>query len=117
MKLAIVGSRTFKNYKLVCTEIDKLTKFGLCSINKIISGGAVGADSLGEKYANEHNIMTMIFKPDWKKYGKAAGFIRNEDIIKNCDFVLAFWCNNSKGTEHSIKLAKQYNKGLKVIDC
>lgn len=109
MKLAIIGSRTFNDYGVLKKECDNLI------IEEIISGGAKGADSLGEKYAIENNIKFTIFKPDWKKYGKRAGFLRNIDIINSSDSVLAFWDGNSKGTQHSINLAHKHNKPVTII--
>jgi hypothetical protein len=112
MKIAIIGSRTFDNYSLL-QETLKLYK---SKITLIVSGAAKGADSLGEKWALENNIKTLIFPANWNKYGKRAGFIRNEDIIKNCDCVIAFWDNKSKGTAHSISLCEKYNIPYKIIN-
>ena len=91
MKIAVIGSRSFNDYKLMCDTLNAL------KIDLIISGSAKGADSLGERYANENNIETLIFKPDWEKHGKAAGMIRNTDIVDNAEFIVAFWDEISKG--------------------
>ncbi len=109
MKIAVVGSRTFDNYELLCLELDKL------EVTEIISGGAAGADSLGEKYAVECEIPIKIFKPDWNRYGKKAGMIRNSDIVDNCDILIAFWNGHSNGTKDSINKAKIVNKHYKTI--
>ena len=79
-----------------------------------MSGGAKGADSLAEKYALENNIETEIFYPDWDKDGKAAGFIRNNQIIKNSNIVFAF-TNGSNGTQNSINIAKKLNIITNII--
>ena len=63
MKLAIVGSREFGNYDLVCAEIEKLKKNGQ-KIELIVSGGAKGADTLAKKYAALNRIPFMEFCPD-----------------------------------------------------
>ena len=108
IKLAIVGSRTFNNYQKFIEVLNIIkSKY---NINTIISGGASGADQLGELYADRFKIKKMIFPADWKKYGKKAGFLRNVDIIKNCDICLAFWDGQSHGTKHDIDLCVQYNK-------
>ena len=112
MKIAIIGSRTFNDYELVCKTIKELK---LETMTYMVSGGAKGADSLGEQYAKEHNIPCKIFKPDWNTYGKSAGFVRNKDIINACDIVVAFWDGKTKGTEHSIMLAKRSNKIVHII--
>lgn len=111
LKLAIIGSRTFDNYELLYKELEKYKE----RINLVVSGGAKGADYLGEVWARENNIKTLIFYPDWDKFGKRAGFIRNEDIIKNCDCCLAFWDGVSNGTKHSLSLCEEYNKPYKII--
>jgi hypothetical protein len=113
MKLAVIGSRSFRDYSLLKEKLDQIN--AETPIKKIISGGAVGADKLGEFYAEENNLKTKIFIPDWKKYGRGAGIIRNEDIIKNSDKVIAFWDGKSKGTLSSIKLAEKYNKSLIIV--
>jgi len=108
MKLAIVGSRTFTDYELLEEII--LANYDIGSIEQIISGGAGGADTLAEKFSDKYKIPKLIFKPDWKLYGKKAGLIRNDLIIGNADEVIAFWDGISKGTQYSINFAKKNNK-------
>lgn len=112
MTIAIIGSRTFDNYLLMKKVIKEY--FSVSSITKIVSGGAIGADTLGEKFADEFNIPKIIYIPDWARYGKQAGFIRNELIVKAADFIFCFWDNKSNGTRHSIELCKKLNKGYLV---
>ena len=112
MKLAIIGSRTFNDYELLCDHLEE----HLNTTTMVVSGAARGADSLGEKWAINNDIETLIFPADWDKYGKRAGYIRNEDIIKNCDFCIALWDGISKGTMHSVSLCKKYNKPYKIIN-
>ena len=114
MKIGIVGSRGFEDYESLCRELVFFNKF-YGPIMQIVSGGAAGADSLGAKFALEHNIELVFYKPDWKKYGKAAGMIRNTYIVKNSDFVFAFWDGKSKGTKDSIEKSKKLNIPIKVI--
>jgi len=111
MKLAIIGSRTFDDYNLLQETLEQYK----AKITLVVSGAAKGADLLGENWANSNNIKTLIFPANWEKYGKRAGFIRNEDIIKNCDCVIAFWDGKSKGTAHSISLCEKYDKPYKIV--
>ena len=111
MRIGVIGSRGFNNYDLVCDELNPL----LNDIELIVSGGAKGADTLGERWANENNIRTLIFKPDWNKWGKRAGFIRNTDIIANSDYVIAFWDGVSPGTLSSIKLSEKSGTKIKIV--
>ena len=110
--LAIVGSRTFNDYNMLCDFIED--NYDIEKITHIISGGAKGADSLGERFAKEHGKEIIIFKPDWEKYGKKAGFIRNEDIIKECNSCVAFWDGKSHGTKNDIELCQKNKKDYKI---
>ena len=131
IRIAIVGSRDFEDYELVSQEVstyicnninafvhnDKIyVKNGTRDETLIISGGAKGADTLAERFAKDNNFNIKIFKPDWELYGKRAGFIRNSKIVDNCDVLFAFQINNSKGTQHSINLAKEKNKEVFVFN-
>ncbi len=113
MKLAIVGSRTFDDYHFFQQSICK--KFIIPYIDCIVSGGAKGTDTLAEKFAHAHEIPTMIFLPEWDKYKRLAGYIRNEKIIKYADEVIAFWDGKSRGTKSSIDLAKKECKPMYII--
>lgn len=107
--LAVVGSRGFTDYDLLKSTLDKF------DIHMIVSGGARGADKLAERYACERNKPLLVIHPEWKRFGRRAGFIRNEAIILRSTHVIAFWDGKSRGTEHSIHLANEYGKPLKVI--
>ncbi len=116
MKLAIIGSRSFNDYPLLNRRLDKLRDdYGDLDLDAIISGGAEGADSLGARFAHQNNIKLVEFLPDWQQWGKSAGFVRNKQIITNCDEVLAFWDGVSKGTAHSLKLARDMKKPTTII--
>lgn len=114
MRVAIVGSRGFNDYKKLKSVLDKFHKDNL--IDLVVSGGARGADYFGERWAINNKIPIRIFKPEWDKYGKSAGYRRNVDIVTESDFVIAFWDGKSKGTAHSIDIAKQQNKECLIIE-
>jgi hypothetical protein len=109
MKIAVVGSRTFNDYSRIKAVLDGF------NISTIVSGGAKGADSLGERYANEKGLDKLIFLPDWDTHGKAAGFIRNTDIIENADMVVACWDGESRGTKDSMTKAHRLRKDLLIL--
>ena len=72
--------------------------------------------SLGEKYAIENGIETLIYKPDWAKYKRGAGVVRNKQIVEAFDLIIAFWDGKSKGTKNSINTAKKMDKEVRIID-
>jgi len=110
MKIAVIGSRGFNDYNLIEQTLNKVE-----SISKIISGGANGADTLAEQYANKNNIEILIFKPDYKKYNRGAPLKRNLQIIDSADIIFAFWDGESKGTLHAINYARKSGKEVNII--
>lgn len=109
MKIIIAGSRDFNDYE----TLKKVCDFMLSRQDEveIVSGTARGADQLGERYARERGYSIKQFPADWSK-GKSAGYLRNEDMAKYGDALIAFWDGKSNGTNHMINLAKKH--GLKV---
>lgn len=110
MKIAVVGSRDFKPLSLVESFIQ-----GLPDDSIIISGGARGVDSIAERAAKNRGLQTIIYPAQWDKYGKAAGMMRNTDIIKDSDIVVAFWDGKSRGTQDSIIKACKYRKYVYLV--
>ena len=112
MKVIIAGSRNFSNFLLLSKVCDNaLIKQREI---EIVSGTANGADKLGERYANIHNYKIKKFPANWDKYGKSAGYRRNEEMANYADALIAFWDGKSVGTKHMIEMAKKYNLKLKV---
>ena len=113
MRLAVIGSRDFKDFDLLVKSIEEFCAEDPPTL--IVSGGAKGADSLAERYAGERGIETQIFLPDWQKFGRSAGFRRNQDIVDSSDVCIAFWDGSSKGTLSSIEMAKKREIPLKIV--
>lgn len=121
--LLIVGSRSITDYRLVRDKIDKLIapirdKYRFI----VVSGGARGVDSLAKDYARENGMEFHEMPADFDRYGKRAGYIRNEEMHRfisgykhrGC---VAFWSGKpeSKGTLHSIELASKYNNPIRFV--
>lgn len=116
MKLAIIGSRHFEDNVFFDTQLKLFCQKYNEQPTVIISGGAKGADTLAEYYAKEHNCELIVFKPDYKRYGRGAAFVRNRLIVDNADRVLAFWDGKSTGTQYTIEYAKKQHKVVDIID-
>ena len=107
MKLLIVGSRSIKDFDLT-PHIPNETSL-------IISGGAIGVDTLAEKYADNHSISKIIIKPQYNIYGRGAPIKRNEEMVDMADEILVIWDGVSRGTDYTVKYAKKKNKSIKII--
>lgn len=112
-KVIIAGCRDFNDYAILKDKCEFYLQNKMRTHNVIVvSGHASGADSLGEKFAQEHNLQCELHPADWERHGKAAGPIRNKEMADVSDALIAFWDGNSRGTKSMIDLAQR--KGLQV---
>jgi len=127
MKVAIIGSRDFTDYKLLEDTLDMMN----LNPTFIISGGARGADTLAMEYANKRGIPTKVYEAHWNdlnarplkiktnsvgvKYNALAGFNRNKLIVNDADVIIAFWDGQSPGTKNSVEYADKKGKRVHII--
>ncbi len=114
-RIVIAGCRNYTNY----TEAEKFIDTCISNIRNendiiIFSGGAQGADYIGEIYAKRNGFKIEYFYADWDKYGKAAGPMRNKKMAQKCDYVICFWDNKSRGTKSMIEYARFYKKPMRI---
>jgi putative intracellular protease/amidase len=114
MILGIMGSRGILDKEFVYKFLDQYAK--LNTISEVVSGKAIGPDSLGENWALERGYKFTGFPPlkeDLEKYGKGAFFIRNCRMADYVDKAVIFWDGISNGTNHMIgelqKRDKEYS--------
>lgn len=112
-KVIIAGGRDYTNFQQLTLTMDALLKYK--ADVTIISGGARGADSLGERYAKLRGYACIVIKPDWDKYGKRAGYLRNDDMLGVASAAVCFWNGISRGTSHMINITTRSGKPLRVI--
>ena len=111
-RVIVAGSRTFSDYGFLSEKLNKV--FEKHKPTSIVCGEARGADTLGRKYAEEHGIQVDSFPADWNRFGKQAGYIRNEEMACEADALVAFQVNNSLGTQHMIDTARKHGLQVRV---
>ncbi len=104
--LIIAGGRDFNDYPLLERTVDQFLKDVRDEIT-IFCGKASGADSLGERYALARGYAVQYFPALWKKFGRAAGPVRNQEMVDRADALVAFWDGKSRGTAHIIGAARR----------
>ena len=111
MRIACIGSRSLdaRHYSFVMGIVEN---FPIGTI--VVSGGAVGTNTLFESAAKMCGLKVEIYFPDYDVFGGKAPLIRNEHIIKNCDRVIAIWDLKSTGTIHALKIAKSLKKPITI---
>lgn len=110
MRIIVAGSRDV-------TESEVRAALHACPwigfVSAVVSGTARGADTFGERWAQENNIEITRFPADWDKHGRRAGPIRNEVMAKNAEGLVAVWDGKSRGTHSMIDLAAKH--GLRIM--
>lgn len=111
MKVLICGSRNLvPSYSLLDKLIKELEETMELKVTEIIEGGASGVDIRAGEYARLRGYKLTEMKADWNKYGRAAGPIRNSEMVKLCDSAIAIWDGESRGTLDSITKLEKSNK-------
>lgn len=117
MKYAIVGSRNYSDYLAIVKVLESFDIFN--PKHHIVTGCANGVDKIARIVAwvkfFENGTEKRFFYADWKKFGNAAGPMRNEKIIDQCDQVIAFWSGKSPGTKSSINIAYKQKKPVHIF--
>lgn len=111
MKLIIAGSRTFTD----AAFMEELLDAFILDVSEVVCGKCRGADTLGEQWAILHNIPVKAFPADWNRYGKSAGFRRNEQMAEYADTLAAFWDGKSRGTQHMIRIMRDLKKPVYIL--
>ena len=116
-RVIIAGSRSFNDYELLREQCLSILQEKMRTHRVIIvSGHARGADSLGERFANEFRLPFELHPAKWRLLGKAAGMVRNAEMAKCSDALIAFWDGESRGTRHMISFARKIGLNLSVIN-
>ena len=110
-KVLVCGGREFDDWCSHKRKLDQIhEEFG---IGQIIEGGAIGADFLARVWAKAHNVDFVEYQADWKTHGRAAGPIRNQQMLEEGkpDLVVAF--PGGRGTADMVR--KAHDAGVRTI--
>lgn len=119
-RVIIAGSRKFDDYETLRDKCDHILSRKMadpdCEII-VVSGGATGADTLGERYAAERGLQVERHPADWERYGRSAGPRRNTEMAAIADALIAFPKSGEAniGTMNMIEQAKSRRLLVRVI--
>ena len=102
MRIVVSGSRTITDVKTV----ESILQPYISTKDEIVVGDARGVDAIAADLAYRYFNTVEVFKPDWNKWGKAAGPKRNEQMLNtDPDMLVVIWDGKSRGTKHTIDTA------------
>lgn len=114
INVIIAGGRDFTDYPKLKESCDAILSDIKDDIT-IISGDARGADKFGILYASDKGYPVQHFPADWNTHGKKAGILRNVEMSKIGDILIAFYDGSSNGTGHMIRVSRQRRLQVYVI--
>lgn len=124
MRILVCGSRGWTDRHRVLNELLELhneavlkgAELPLSEVT-VIDGGAKGADQIAYEAAIALGMKSERYPADWNRYGKRAGYVRNQQMLDEGkpDTVLAFWDGKSRGTAMMIELSNKAKVPVKVI--
>jgi len=87
---------------------------------EIVCGGALGADTVGKRWAEGNGVPVKFFIPQWKRpdgtTNMAAGHERNRDMGDYSDRLIDFWDGVSPGSKGMIDYGKRIGLIVRVIN-
>lgn len=113
MKVLVCGGRDYSDREYLYRVLN-LTARELGAFT-VVQGDCRGADRMAGDWAIKYGMKVEIFPANWDVHGKAAGFIRNKEMIEVADRVIAFWDGQSRGTAHTIQLAQHRYIPTKIV--
>ena len=111
MYVLVTGGRNYRDYAAVAYALHDLYVNNPDRYFVVVHGAAREADSLAARWVQAMEGAGDVYEEpvpaDWKRYGKAAGPIRNRLMLDETkpDLVLAF--PGGRGTENMITQARQ----------
>lgn len=119
MRVIIAGSRSFAKFKSV-TELDDIVTYAVAqsgfTITRVVSGGAVGIDQAGERWAERNGIQWKPrFRPVWRPAGvfnPLAGYERNNKMALYAEGLIAVWDGQSNGTRDCVDRMRLQGKDV-----
>ena len=113
IKIVIAGSRSIKTLQYVIEAMEQAVRNGFIQPAysfEIVSGGAVGVDTLAREYAQRFGYAFTEYKPDYTRYKGYAPLQRNTTMAQYGDLLIAVWDGSSRGTQHMIGEMEKLNK-------
>jgi hypothetical protein len=113
MRVLVCGGRDFSDVTLLRSALD--AHHEKSPITLLIHGAAPGADTLAGEWAEAKGIPVSPFPANWKVLGRAAGPIRNKQMLDDGRPNLVIAMPGGRGTANMVNQAKAAGLPVKVI--
>lgn len=108
MRLLVAGSRSIDDVGKVEHILSNASYIFDRNVALVLHGGARGVDTIAGEWARRRGYDVREYPADWNTHGKSAGYIRNVEMVANCDAAIVLWNGTSKGTRHTLDQLEKY---------
>lgn len=108
MRILVCGGRDYNDWKVIETALEHFKP------TELVHGGCRGVDTIAGNWAKRKGIPVQEFKADWDKFGRAAGPIRNQQMLDEAKPELLLMFPGGVGTRGMANLARE--AGVKVTE-
>ena len=115
MRVLVCGGRDFIYLRMMVRALDAL--HAEYTFTSLIHGDAPGADQFSAHWARMRQFtreQIKAFPADWKRYGRAAGSLRNQQMLDEGKPALVVAFGGGHGTAHMVRIAR--SAGVKVLE-
>ena len=112
--IMVCGCRTYRDKVFVWGRMQEIIE---PDTDIVISGGASGVDSIAADWCRlgKPSVRFQEYPADWNTHGKAAGPIRNQQMVDACDYAIVIWDGKSRGTKDSINRLLKAGKPFSIF--
>lgn len=111
-RIIVCGGRDYTDQAMLFGVLDMEAEAR--SIYAIIQGGADGADKLARMWCHSRLFRCENYPADWRTHGKAAGPIRNQQMLDEGKPTKVFAFRGGRGTADMVRRAKA--AGVPVLE-
>lgn len=124
LRVLITGARNFSNRELIRKTLNNILEFFVkenpekspSSITLISGNCPRGADLMCEEIAEKLGFAVERYPAQWETHGKAAGLIRNQEMVDSSfDVLIAFPTDEAKGTWDCVRRGKKSPWGGDIL--
>lgn len=109
-RVLVCGGRDYSDQQTAFAALDSHVRHG----DTIIQGGAPGADRLAREWCHQRRCRYENYPADWKTHGRAAGPIRNQQMIDEGKPTKVIAFPGGRGTADMVRRAR--NAGIRVFE-
>ena len=111
MRVIVAGG---PDYDGGAISIEEVVKNSGLNVATVLSGGERGAGLAVERWAEAKGVELEVYLSDWKRHKYRASHVRNEEMAKDADAMIALWDGKNPTISHLMSLMEAKKKPVYI---